>query len=81
MPERPSANTYAGPGEQIRIGALIPVSDLDWDRWWHLDGRVPPEAIAEEVLAAVRDHGLPWFRGRIGPATASLKRPIDVDRR
>jgi hypothetical protein len=55
IPERPSANTFGGPGEQIRIGALVPVSELDHDRWWQLGGRVADEQVADEVIAAIRD--------------------------
>jgi hypothetical protein len=66
IPERPSANMFdQDPCEQIRIGALIPVSDLDHDRWWSLDGTTPPQEVADEVLAAIRDHALPWFRARM----------------
>lgn len=65
--KRPPANTFGlGVGEQIRIGALVPVSDLDYDRWWTLDGRTPADEIAADVIAAVRDHALPWFRTRMG---------------
>lgn len=64
--KRPPANTYGlGAGEQIRIGALVPVDDLNHDRWWTLDGRVPADEVAADVTAAIRDHAVPWLRSRM----------------
>lgn len=66
-PAVPSANNSNGmePAEVIRIGHLIPVSDSLWDRWWTIGPRSSPDRIAEEVVAATRDHALPWLRSRI----------------
>ena len=67
-PATPSANSSYGmePAEVIRIGHLIPVSDNLWDRWWTI-GRPSssPDRVAQEVIAATRDHALPWLRSRI----------------
>jgi hypothetical protein len=68
------------PAETIRIGRLIPVDDQMLDRWWTIHdnqerpygdlftviGSVgPPEQVANEVIAAIRDHGMPWLKSRI----------------
>jgi hypothetical protein len=66
MPARPAANIFGSPpGEQIRIGALVPVSDSNHDRWWLLDGHVRPDSVANEVMGAIRDHAVPWLRSRM----------------
>jgi hypothetical protein len=73
-PQAPSANSSGGmpPAEVIRIGHLIPVSDLQWDRWWAIGRRTPPDRVAQEVVAAVRDHGIPWLRSRMTPERGPL---------
>lgn len=65
-PEVPSANgSYGREAEVIRIGHLIPLRKNDWDRWWTLDRRSSPDRVADEVLAAARDHAIPWLRSRV----------------
>ena len=66
-PERPPANSAYGMEavEAIRIGQLIPISRNDWDRWWTLDEDHPPAAVAADVIAAIRHHGLPWLGSRM----------------
>ena len=36
------------------------------DRWWELSPDRSPEAVADELVAAIRDVGMVWLQG--GPA-------------
>lgn len=72
-PERPSANSsYGMDAEVIRIGELVPVAEDVLDRWWTLRQDHPPEQTAAEVVAAIRDHGLPWLRSRIASSSGDI---------
>lgn len=42
-----------------RLGNL---TDSQRDTWWELRVGMPTQAVATEVMEAVRDRGLPWFR-------------------
>jgi hypothetical protein len=88
-PAKPPATGAMGmhPAKTIRIGNLIPVDATLHDRWWTIDdGREhpyldllvdgpvgPPEQMADEVIAAVRDHGIPWLRSRADRDTLSRR--------
>jgi hypothetical protein len=64
-PKRPSPNSsYGMNAEVIRIGALLPVDEQTYDRWWTLDDD-NTEAVAAEVIAAIRDYAVPWLRSRM----------------
>lgn len=57
LPERPAANTrYGSFIWQIRIGLALPVGR---DTWWKVEPRTDLDALARDVIAAIRDHGLP----------------------
>lgn len=61
---RPSANAkYSKLQWQDRLGLLMPSAD---DKWWDLGLNDYPAGVAADVLAAVRDYGLPELRARIG---------------
>lgn len=45
-----------------RIGSLMPAAS---DQWWHVRAGTDTEATAGEVVAAIRDHGLPALRDHI----------------
>lgn len=72
-PKRPSANSSSGmdPAEVIRIGALVPVDEQMYDRWWTLNDENGDE-VAREVIAAIRDHALPWLRSRTSKASGDV---------
>jgi Domain of unknown function (DUF4304) len=70
LPEVPQVGvyygTYAEPGFSARLGNLFPDPV---DHWWTIRREEPAEAVAEEVIAAVRDYGLPALldaRRRVG---------------
>jgi hypothetical protein len=57
LPERPSANTYYGDFTwQARIGQLAPTKA---DLWWTVKGGKSTRAVADEVVAAIRERALP----------------------
>jgi Domain of unknown function (DUF4304) len=68
LPARPTANTHYPVGELIRIGRLLPTRV---DTWWAVPAGAPTDAVADEVVRAVRDHALPWIRERLGPVAPS----------
>jgi hypothetical protein len=61
---KPSANVVAGiPGSWWqRIGGLLASGS---DHWWWTEPDRPSEAVAEEVVAAIRDHALPEMKRRM----------------
>jgi hypothetical protein len=68
-PARPPANSSNGmpPAQVIRIGSLVPISPSMQDRWWTITHENTHDRVADEVIAAVRDHGIPWLKSRITP--------------
>jgi hypothetical protein len=61
--DRPVANSKYGPPVWCeRIGRLLPEGE---DRWWSLPAGAPTDAVAEEVIVAVRDYALPEMRRQI----------------
>jgi hypothetical protein len=64
---RPAPNMrYGNPAWQQRIGTLLPSGV---DTWWAVDSRTDLDGLAREVIAAIRDHGLPAMRRQLA-ATA-----------
>jgi uncharacterized protein DUF4304 len=62
---RPSANAkYSTLQWQDRLGALMP--GTQGDTWWDLGRDDDPATVAADVLAAIRDYGLPELRSRTG---------------
>jgi hypothetical protein len=61
---KPKANVRPGlPGAWgERIGALMPSGN---DHWWWVEPDRPTEQVADEVVAALRDHGLPVMKRRM----------------
>jgi Domain of unknown function (DUF4304) len=63
---RPSPNvvgaSYVPGGWSERIGLLLPVRTYRW--WWVEPDRLT-EPVAREVVAAIRDHGLPEMKRRM----------------
>lgn len=63
LPDRPAPNTrYGLPVWHSRIGLLLPAAI---DAWWTLRPESDLPTLAAEVLAALRDHGLPAIRARL----------------
>ena len=64
MGVKPSPNTIAGVegGWWSRIGQLLPDAE---DHWWWIEPDRPTEPVADEVIAAIRDYGLPEMRRRM----------------
>jgi hypothetical protein len=61
----PSANAnYSTLQWQDRLGALMP--GTRGDKWWELGQDDDPAGVVNDVLAAIRDYGLPALRARIG---------------
>jgi uncharacterized protein DUF4304 len=58
---KPSANTLVGVEGTwwSRIGKLLPDAS---DRWWRIESGSPIEPVADEVITALRDYGLPEMR-------------------
>ena len=63
-PEPIVAMGSSGPGITLRIGNLM--GPRGEDRWWELSPDRSPEAVADELVAAIRDVGMVWLQG--GPA-------------
>jgi hypothetical protein len=62
LPEVPSANNYYGePVWSRRIGALMPPKR---DHWWTITGPGDTPTAAAEVVAAIREFGLPALLAR-----------------
>jgi hypothetical protein len=61
---KPKANVRPGvPGSWgERIGTLMPPRN---DYWWSIEPDRPTEPVAGEVVAALRDHGLPEMKRRM----------------
>ncbi len=63
LPERPAANTtYGRLVWWQRLGELLPVGR---DVWWKVGPGTDLPALASEVLAAIRDYGLPAMRAQL----------------
>jgi Domain of unknown function (DUF4304) len=64
LPERPSPNVFYGRPLtwHKRIGGVLPGGG---DHWWDLRPETDPARLADEVVAALRDHGLPAMRERM----------------
>ena len=57
LPERPAPNTVYGSFIwQSRIGKLLPGGQ---DRWWSVGPQTDLDVLALDVVAAIRDHGVP----------------------
>lgn len=66
---RPAPNLrYGNPTWQQRIGILLPSGV---DTWWAVDSGTDLDGLTREVIAAIRDHGLPAMRRQL-EATALL---------
>jgi hypothetical protein len=64
MGAKPSANTLAGVEGTwwSRIGRLLPDAS---DRWRWIEPDRPTDPVGDEVIAAIRDYGLPEMRRRM----------------
>lgn len=63
LPESPAPNVYYGTFTwHRRIGRLMP---HEADLWWDLDHATEPAVIADEVVTAIRDFGLPAMRQQL----------------
>jgi hypothetical protein len=61
-PLRPAPNTrYGTQIWQRRIGRLLP---REQDKWWELGPDTDPQRVAADVIAAIRDFGLPALRAK-----------------
>jgi Domain of unknown function (DUF4304) len=62
--KKPSPNVRSGApgGWTSRIGHLLPTPR---DHWWWVEPDRPTAPVADEVVAAVRDYGLPEMRQRM----------------
>lgn len=58
----PSPNAGSGAGWWARLGHLTPEGR---DRWWAIWGGFPTGEVAEGLVAAIRDYGLPAMREKI----------------
>jgi Domain of unknown function (DUF4304) len=60
LPKQPAPNIYYGTyAWQTRIGDLVPERR---EKVWRVDPDRPTEPVAEEFVAAIRDHALPAMR-------------------
>jgi hypothetical protein len=64
----PSPNARSGVGWWTRLGELTPGGH---DRWWTVWGGFPTDDVAQEVVTAIRDYGLPAMREKIETSTSS----------
>jgi hypothetical protein len=63
LPKRPAPGTFYGNWLwQRRIGELMPSPH---DYWWHFTPRTDLDALAADVIAAIRSYGLPAMRERL----------------
>ena len=74
LPKRSDWNEKRPPSEaaahlRARLGELI----YGRDHWWEFDGMTVENAIARELIAALREVGLPWLDARTG-----LDRVLDL---
>ena len=61
--DSPAPNTFYGSWIwQKRIGGLMPSGE---DKWWRLDGSTDLQALADDVIGAMRDYGLPAMHARL----------------
>jgi hypothetical protein len=66
LPENPTANSrYPVTEWSERIGILMPGGQ---DHWWRLRPGQPLEALAVNVVGAIKDYGLPALRSAAGQA-------------
>jgi Domain of unknown function (DUF4304) len=64
LPERPAANTrYPGGLWHGRLGMQMPAAQ---DLWWELAPDSDLAALGGEIIAAVREHGIPALRAHAG---------------
>ncbi len=63
LPAKPSPNIQGGPGWWQRIGYLLPERR---DYWWTIGERDPIHQVAEQVLQAITEFGLPALRAQMG---------------
>ena len=63
LPAKPSPNTHYGDYIwQERIGTLRPTGG---DQWWRVRAGMKTDALAADVVAAVRDYALPAMRAEL----------------
>ncbi|MGN9906378.1 DUF4304 domain-containing protein [Phytohabitans sp. LJ34] len=63
LPTSPSPNVFYGTYVwQRRIGQLMPTQS---DLWWDLEHDADPAAVADAVVTAVHDYGLPAMREQL----------------
>jgi len=62
LPARPSGNGRYPVGTVVRLGLIMPGGR---DRWWSVTASAPAAEIVADVIAAIRDHGIPWLRARV----------------
>lgn len=63
--ERPAANTsYFRWSWQTRIGVVLPGGR---EIWWAIGPGIDVQVVADEVIAAIRDHALPAMREQLQP--------------
>jgi hypothetical protein len=63
LPERPAPGTlYGDQIAQKRIGSLLPAVE---DTWWRVYDGVDLDAVANDVITGIGQHGLPWMRGQM----------------
>jgi len=60
---RPNPNhEYGTLASQTRLGLLLPGGT---DTWWTVRADEPTDTVTDDVLAAIRDVGIPWLRTQI----------------
>jgi hypothetical protein len=59
----PNPNYMSPVGWWTRLGLLVPGNQ---DRWWTVWAGFPTDEVARDVVATVRDYGLPAMQERIG---------------
>lgn len=55
-------------GVKERIGPLMPEKK---DHWWEIDYGISLKKIGKEMVASLRDYGLPWMEAHLTPESAS----------
>lgn len=81
--KEPTATTFAPVGRHTRLGLLMPQQR---DIWWEVTVQADTKSLAAEVVAAIRDYGLPGLHSakvRAGeePTTGDPTRPQCGSRR
>ena len=63
FPAEPSAGSYwGGPVRRKRLGKLMPEGE---DTWWAVKDDDDPLVVGDDMLQALKSHGLPWLRAQM----------------